>query len=268
MKGEIQTIALIFLSIFFMASCSSVAKNQDKVVSMAKPKKIKNIASKSKLVPMKFDATSIIVTRHDRGPAFKDRIEFAAKLPSISNQVKQIILQHEKSKPTQYTLSGKQLKNCQLIGKRAEVDAIPSTYEWVVTTADSCYNPSPTKLKTIWLVQLKNNQGKVLLATRGSRILILKDDNKSDINIRVTSYTKTPNDYTGEYHPTDTPLVCYSKWKYSKGKIIWKNEDEGELYVKDSLLPENMENLAIPAKKFSASIRESMESGKFSCPKK
>ncbi len=62
--------------------------------------------------------------------------------------------------------------------------------------------------------------------------------------------------------------ICYSKWKYSKGKITWKNKDWGELYVKDSLLPRSMENLAIPAKKFSASIREIMESGTFFCPKK
>ena len=219
---------------------------------------------------MTFKATGAIVSRYDQGPAYKERWIRATKLTPVPESVKKTVLQYEQKKLTQYSLSGDKLLKCQIIGKQVEIDNNPATYEWIATTADSCFNPSPKKMKTIWIVQVAGNKvGKIILVDRGHRLFISRKAKSPATQIEVESWTQQPADYNSgtTIGTSQTPLHCYSNWIYTNGKVSHK-KDWAEFHVKDSMLPKSIENLGVAANEQSQSISKAMRNGTFTCPKK
>ncbi len=269
-----QHTGLFVIVTLLTAGCASVLKNEKDAPKTVNNKPVKYSLDKRKEIPtsmspMAFKATGAVVSRYDQGPAYEERWINASKLASVPTSVKKTVLQYEQKKPTQYSLPSDKLSKCSIIGKQVEIDNNPTTYEWIATTADSCFNPSPKKMKTIWIVQVAGNKaGKILLVDRGHRLFISRKAKSSNTKIEVESWTQQPTDYNSgaTIGTSQTPLHCYSNWIYTKGRISRK-KDWAEFHVKDSMLPKSIENLGVAANEQSQSISKAMRDGTFACPK-
>ncbi len=160
---------------------------------------------------------------------------YSPTMEQAPNELREIILFHERKQPSAHTVNVQVLAKCKLISTGLELDNIRGTQEWLVTTQDSCNSVSPFGLKTFWLLQRSGTGTVVLMTERGQkRVFISKKANSSgyrSLSLRIINGQVRIETRSGmrEYK-----AKCKPSWKGEGGRYV--RHDEGiEIWAKDPI---------------------------------
>lgn len=155
---------------------------------------------------------------------------YSPGMTAASNDLRAVILAHERTQATAHTVNVQALARCQFISTGLELDNIRRTQEWLVTTQDGCTPTSPFGLKTFWLVQGTPSgntmYSAVLMAERGQkRVFIPKQTNASGyrpLSLRIRNGQVNVNNAQGTQR---YKANCKKYWQVHNGRYTSQAEN-------------------------------------------